>query len=673
MADPSGEIGDAQLVQEARAGDRAAFGAIYSRYADRIHDFCRSALRDPHEAADVTQETFLVAAGRLGQLREPDKLRAWLYAIARNEAMRRSRSRRRATPTPVAAEMASDRAGPEESAGRTDAREIVWAAAAGLSARDRVLLDLTVRQGLDGQELADAIGAPPANAYVMASRLRAQVERAISALLVARYGRRNCPELDAMLAGWDGRLDPLVRKRVARHIDGCEICTDRRLTLASPLALLGAVPLVPAPAELRDRVLGQVELVSHVGPRHGRPRNDGFPPPLDPRPYRRPPLIGAAAVVAVALVVLAALAIGSDDGTSVATAGTDTTIDDDTDDDEEDEDDGSDRPSRDRRNDDEGAEGSGGEGDDGELDAAPDGAVTGGDAHAGDVVAPPGVIPVPRDADGNPIPDTTGGAERPGTGRSGLPSGAGGGDSAPTDPAPTDPAPTDPGPTDPGPTDPGAPGAPGPASPADVVLDTTAVDLGADAVSAAVTISNEGGTAADWVAAPGAAWLGVTPGGGSLAPGASVAMTLTADRAAAPEGNGVAVGVPVSVAGTIVGTITVTADVARPPVITELETVDERLAVRDCGVDSTGVTADVVDESGFERVNDIDPVVLEVTGPGGDVVRVPMTFFGAATWTATLGPFATPGTATWIIIATDPHGNEARTPPQSIVVDPCPR
>jgi DNA-directed RNA polymerase specialized sigma24 family protein len=69
---------DAELVAAAIAGDRGAFAAIYDRYADRLHDFCWSLLRDRDEAADATQDAFLLAAERLGQLRDPERLRPWL-------------------------------------------------------------------------------------------------------------------------------------------------------------------------------------------------------------------------------------------------------------------------------------------------------------------------------------------------------------------------------------------------------------------------------------------------------------------------------------------------------------------------------------------------------------------------------------------------------------------
>ena len=256
---------DAELVRAATAGDRGAFAAIYDRYADRLHDFCWSVLRDRDEAADATQDAFLVAAERLGQLRDPERLRPWLYAVARSQALRRVRARSRVAPEEEMTELPDPATGPEQAAERSDLRELVWNAAAGLSERDRALLDLHLRHGLEGAELGQAMGFEPGHAYVLLSRLRDQVERSLGALLVARLGRDDCPDLAAILSGWDGRFTPLIRKRVARHVDACDVCSERRRTAASPLALLAAVPPMPAPAFLRDRVLERVELLSGSG------------------------------------------------------------------------------------------------------------------------------------------------------------------------------------------------------------------------------------------------------------------------------------------------------------------------------------------------------------------------------------------------------------------------
>ena len=121
---------DAELVRAATAGDRGAFAAVYDRYADRLHDFCWSVLRDRDEAADATQDAFLVAAERLGQLRDPERLRPWLYAVARSQALRRVRARSRVAPEEEMTELPEPASGPEQAAQHSDLRELVWNAAA---------------------------------------------------------------------------------------------------------------------------------------------------------------------------------------------------------------------------------------------------------------------------------------------------------------------------------------------------------------------------------------------------------------------------------------------------------------------------------------------------------------------------------------------------------------
>jgi RNA polymerase sigma factor (sigma-70 family) len=252
---------DTELVAGVLAGDRDAFAAVYDRYADRLHDFCWSVLRDRDEAADAVQDTFVLAAQRLAQLNDPERLRPWLYAVARSVALRRVRDRRRVVLDEVG-DMADTDPGPHRAAEQEALRELVWTAAGGLSERDRALLDLHLRQGLEGAELGEAMGVSPSHAYVLLSRLRDQVERSLGALLIARLGREDCTELDSLLSGWDGKFSPILRKRVARHVDQCDVCSDRRRIAVSPWALLAAVPPLAAPLFLRDRVMSEVQLAS---------------------------------------------------------------------------------------------------------------------------------------------------------------------------------------------------------------------------------------------------------------------------------------------------------------------------------------------------------------------------------------------------------------------------
>jgi RNA polymerase sigma factor (sigma-70 family) len=263
-------VTDAELVAAFAAGDRVAFAAIYDRYADRLHDFCCGILHDRDAAADCVQEVFCIAATRMTQLRDPAKLRPWLYAIARTEALRRIRDRRRETVSDELPDAVCQQAGPETLAARTELANLIDEAAGGLSDRDRSVLELAYRHGLEGADLADALGVSQNSANVIVHRLRETVERALGALLVSRGVRHHpdrCVELAEILDGWDGTFTVLMRKRVARHIEHCAICDEERRRLVNPVALLGTAPVfIPAPSWLRDRTLAEIELASSTGP-----------------------------------------------------------------------------------------------------------------------------------------------------------------------------------------------------------------------------------------------------------------------------------------------------------------------------------------------------------------------------------------------------------------------
>lgn len=272
---------DAALVRAACEGDKQAFADIYDRYADRLYSFLVSVMRNREDAADCLQDTFLTAGSRLHQLRDPDKLRPWLYAIARHLAMKGLSRSARLDPLDDL-EVVDSAPEPSEMAAQSELAALIDAAAAGLGAQDRVVLDLHLRQGLQGQELGDALGVTSGHAYVLLSRMRDQVERSLGALMVARQGSKDCRKLASILKPWDGKFTATWRKRVARHVDGCEICGELRKRVLSPMSMMGVVPMMPAPAHARAAVLEQVQLVGHMTAASGAP--DGPAPTSGPAP-----------------------------------------------------------------------------------------------------------------------------------------------------------------------------------------------------------------------------------------------------------------------------------------------------------------------------------------------------------------------------------------------------
>jgi len=264
---------DADIVAAVLGGDRDAFGEMYERYADRVYGLCLTVLRRPEEAADATHDTFMRVAERLDQLRDPSRLRSWMFSIARNEALQRIRRSSRVDPLEddeddlVPAVLVDEGAEAEavQTVAQQELRDLVWDASEGLEDRDRAVLDLYVRQGLEGEELGEAMGVSTEYAYQLTRRVRTRIDRALGALLIARLGQDDCDELRTVLVGWDGHYDPAVRRRVVRHVDNCEICQANRSALVSPVALFAAVPLVAVPVALKAQVLGSVGAAGLLG------------------------------------------------------------------------------------------------------------------------------------------------------------------------------------------------------------------------------------------------------------------------------------------------------------------------------------------------------------------------------------------------------------------------
>ena len=75
---------DRQIVGAIVDGDLSGLAA-YDEYAGSLYGYCRWMLAEPEDAADAVENTFIIAAGRLDRLRDPRKLRPWLFAVARNE------------------------------------------------------------------------------------------------------------------------------------------------------------------------------------------------------------------------------------------------------------------------------------------------------------------------------------------------------------------------------------------------------------------------------------------------------------------------------------------------------------------------------------------------------------------------------------------------------------
>ncbi len=101
-----GAESELELVQRIKAGETDAFEALIKRHERMVFNLLYRMLGDYDDAAEVSQEVFLLAYRSIRRFRGESSFRTWLYRIAINQAKNRSKAvsdlRRRTIPLEVA-------------------------------------------------------------------------------------------------------------------------------------------------------------------------------------------------------------------------------------------------------------------------------------------------------------------------------------------------------------------------------------------------------------------------------------------------------------------------------------------------------------------------------------------------------------------------------------------
>src|SRR5213594_4144788 len=104
------ESSDAELVRRIRTGDIGAYGALVSRYRDRLGRYALHMLGNREDAEEALQDAFVRAYRSLARCDDPERFGAWLYGIlvnrCRTTGARAARRARRFVSDPAALETA---------------------------------------------------------------------------------------------------------------------------------------------------------------------------------------------------------------------------------------------------------------------------------------------------------------------------------------------------------------------------------------------------------------------------------------------------------------------------------------------------------------------------------------------------------------------------------------
>src|SRR4051812_2750140 len=239
-------LADDRLVEQVRRGNDAAFEVIFDRHHRGILSFCRHMLASVEEAEDAVQHTFIQAYDSMRRSNREIKLKAWLYAIARNRCLSVLRARRE-----QAAELDDiPTAGLSEAVQqRTDLREML-ADIQRLPEEQRAALVLSELGDLSHADIAAVVGCE-------ATKVKSLVFQARSSLIETRKARAiPCHEIREQLATATGGA--LRRRPLRRHLRACAGCAEFRNEVMRQRKTLAAIlPVVPT-VGLKSSVLASI-------------------------------------------------------------------------------------------------------------------------------------------------------------------------------------------------------------------------------------------------------------------------------------------------------------------------------------------------------------------------------------------------------------------------------
>jgi RNA polymerase sigma-70 factor (ECF subfamily) len=180
---------DEVLAARARAGSRSAFAVLVARYQDRIYRLALRMSRNPSDAEEIAQETFLLAHRGIHGFEGESRFGTWLYRIAVNLALMRRRAAKRRPVESLEAILPhlADRgvAATDDLVHRVALARRVRDALAQLDEPHRAAVVLRDLEELSAEDAATVLGITPEAVRQRAHRARLKLREQLADLLVA--------------------------------------------------------------------------------------------------------------------------------------------------------------------------------------------------------------------------------------------------------------------------------------------------------------------------------------------------------------------------------------------------------------------------------------------------------------------------------------------------------
>ncbi len=178
------------LIEQAKNGDLDAFEGIVTLYEKRVYHFILKSLRNPEDAMDISQETFLRVYRSLNLFRGQSSFSTWIFSIASNlciDFVRKQKRRGLHIPalsedSPEMQNLTDERHDPVMHAEKRETAREIDRALAAVTPDLREIFLLREVAGLSYQEIADALDIELGTVKSRIARARAALAKELRAL-----------------------------------------------------------------------------------------------------------------------------------------------------------------------------------------------------------------------------------------------------------------------------------------------------------------------------------------------------------------------------------------------------------------------------------------------------------------------------------------------------------
>jgi RNA polymerase sigma-70 factor (ECF subfamily) len=218
-----------------------SFERLYQRHVGDVYRYALAVLRNPADAEDVAQTTFLNAYRAFERGERPQNPQNWLIAIAHNVCRQRFRQSSR-RPAEVAYDDGVLEVVPDEDPGPS--ADDIQRALGELAFNQRAALVMRELEGRSYAEIAGILG-------VSVSAVETLIFRARRALREQLEGSLTCGEAErAISRQLDGRLSRPEKGALRAHLRACKECEGFARSQRAQRNAIKALALVPIPTSL---------------------------------------------------------------------------------------------------------------------------------------------------------------------------------------------------------------------------------------------------------------------------------------------------------------------------------------------------------------------------------------------------------------------------------------